>query len=64
MTVCTMEEALYKLYSGQTNVAIAAKEQKISADEMKRLFRVFVSKMPIDPDIWQRDVEPSWPYIT
>ena len=57
-----LEDALGLLYKGQTNVAVMAKEVGVSLDEMKRLFGYYVSQRPIDPDVWQADVEPSWPW--
>ena len=57
-----LEDALYLIYKGQTNVAVMAKKLGISLEEMKRLFNFYVSQRPIDPDIWQADVEPSWPW--
>ena len=50
------------IYKGQTNVAVKAKEEGVSLDEMKRLFNVYVSQRPIDPDVWQADVELGWPW--
>jgi len=59
-----LEDALDLIYKGQTNVAVLSKECGLSLEEMKRLFRVYVDQRPIDPDVWEADVEPSWPYIT
>ena len=39
-----------------------AKKVGVSLEEMKRLFDLYVSQRPIDPDVWQADVEPSWPW--
>ena len=50
------------IYKGQTNVAVKAKEEGVSLDEMKRLFNVYVSQRPIDPDVWKADVELGWPW--
>lgn len=64
MTAYTLEQALFYLYKGTTNVALAAKEQNISTEEMKNLFSEFVSGIPLDDDVWQKDIDLSWPYIT
>ena len=58
----SLEVALDMIYKGQTNVAVKAKEEGVSLDEMKRLFSVYVSQRPLDPDIWQADVELGWPW--
>lgn len=57
-----LEDALDLLYKGQTNVALMSKKVGVSLEEMKRLFGFYVSQRPIDPDVWQADVEPSWPW--
>lgn len=61
-TVTSLEDALDLIYRGQTNVAVKAKEIGISLKEMKHLFNQYVSKRQIDPDVWQADVELSWPW--
>ena len=58
-----MEDALDFIYKGQTNVAVMAKKVGVSLDEMKRLFNVYVKQRPIDPDVWQADVELGWPWV-
>ena len=58
----SLEVALDMIYKGQTNVAVKAKEEGVSLDEMKRLFNLYVSQRPIDPDVWQTDVQLSWPW--
>ena len=58
-----MEDALDLIYKGQTNVAVMAKKVGVSLDEMKRLFNVYVKQRPIDPDVWQADVELGWPWV-
>lgn len=60
----SLEEALDELYEGQTNVAIQAAELNMSKTDLQQVFREYVSKRPIDNDIWAKDVEISWPYIT
>ena len=56
------EDALDLIYRGQTNVAVMAKKTDVSLEEMKRLFDFYVSQRPIDPDVWQADVELGWPW--
>ena len=60
----SLEEALDELYEGQTNVAIQAAELNMSKTDLQQVFREYVLKRPIDDDIWAKDVEISWPYIT
>lgn len=60
----TLEDALNELYEGQTNVAIQAAELNMSKTDLQQVFRAYVSKRSIDDDIWAKDVEISWPYIT
>ncbi len=60
----SLEDALDELYEGQTNVAVQAAELKMSKTELQQVFRDYVSRRAIDDDIWRKDVEISWPYIT
>jgi len=60
----TLEDALDELYKGRTNVAIQAAILDMPKTELQRVFREYVSTQPIDPDIWRKDVELCWPYIT
>lgn len=60
----SLEDALDELYEGQTNVAIQAAELNMSKTDLQQVFRDYVSKRSIDDDIWAKDVEISWPYIT
>jgi hypothetical protein len=62
--VKSLEDALDELYEGQTNVAIQAAELNMSKTDLQQVFRDYVSKRSIDDDIWAKDVEISWPYIT
>jgi len=62
--VKSLEDALDELYEGQTNVAIQAAELNMSKTDLQQVFREYVLKRPIDDDIWAKDVEISWPYIT
>lgn len=57
-----LEDALDLLYKGQTNVALIAKETGITLKEMQHLFKKYVSQRPIDPDVWEKDVDLSWPW--
>jgi hypothetical protein len=58
-----LSEALEILYTGQSNVALMAKRVGLPLSQLQELFRVYVSKNPIDPDIWQGDEDLSWPYV-
>lgn len=60
----SLEDALDELYEGQTNVAVQAAELNMSKTELQQVFRDYVSRRSIDDDIWAKDVEISWPYIT
>jgi len=57
-----IDEALIVLFRGQSNVKLMATDVGISLEEMQRLFREYVAKTPIDPDVWVGDIEVSWPY--
>jgi hypothetical protein len=58
-----LSEALEILYKGQSNVALMAKRVGLPLSQLQESFRVYVSKNPIDPDIWRGDVDLSWPYV-
>jgi hypothetical protein len=60
----TIEDALGELYQGRTNVAIMAAKLSMPKTELQQLFRQYVSERPVDSDVWQKDVELSWPFIT
>lgn len=60
----SLEDALDELYEGQTNVAVQAAALNMSKTELQQVFRDYVSQRAIDDDIWRKDVEISWPYIT
>ena len=60
----TLEDALNEMYQGKENVAILAARVGVSKAELQRVFRAYVEARPIDPDIWHKDVELSWPHIT
>ena len=57
------KNALHDCYKGQTNVAHAAKSIGMSLADFQRGYRNYVSKTPVDPDLWQGDVEISWPWF-
>ena len=62
MKKTTIEDALVILFRGQSNVKVMATDVGISLEEMQQLFREYVAKTPIDPDVWAGDIEISWPY--
>lgn len=59
-----LEDALDELYKGRTNVAKQAAEINMCKTELQQVFRDYVSQRTIDDDIWKKDVDISWPYIT
>ena len=59
----SLEEALHDCYRGQTNVAHVAKSVGMPLADFQQAFRVYVSKTPVDPDLWKGDVEISWPWM-
>ena len=62
MKKTTIEDALVILFRGQSNVRVMATDVGISLEEMQQLFREYVAKTPIDPSVWQGDIEICWPY--
>lgn len=60
----TLEEALHQMYQGKENVAKLAEQVGMPKTELQRVFRAFVDARPVDSDVWQKDVELSWPHIT
>jgi hypothetical protein len=62
MTRTTIEDALTILFRGQSNVKVMANNVGVSLEEMEQLFRDYVAKTPIDPNVWKGDIEISWPY--
>lgn len=58
-----LSEALPILYKGQSNVAIMAKRLDLPLPKLQQLFNEYVERHPIDPDLWQGDVELSWPFV-
>jgi hypothetical protein len=57
-------EALQILYKGQSNVAVMAKKLDMPLETLQQEFRQYVLVNPIDPDVWQLDIEINWPYHT
>ena len=60
-----LEEALDRLYKGQTNVALQARDLGITLERLKQLFREYVAARPIDvndEDVWLGDTTMCWPY--
>ena len=52
------------MHQGKENVARLAERVGIRKTELQQVFREFVAIRPLDPDVWQKDIEMSWPYIT
>lgn len=59
-----LQEALQIIFKGQSNVAVMAKQLDMPLETLQENFRDYVSTNPIDPDVWQADVEIAWPFIT
>jgi|TARA_Y100000289_G_scaffold63593_1_gene74281 hypothetical protein len=57
-------EGLQILFKGQSNVAIMAKKLDMPLETLQEEFRQYVLVNPIDPDVWQLDIEINWPYHT
>jgi len=57
-------EGLQILFKGQSNVAIMAKKLDMPLETLKEEFRQYMLVNPIDPDVWQLDIEINWPYHT
>lgn len=60
----TLEDALDELYKGRTNVATQAALLSMPKTELQQVFRQYVAARPIDSDVWRKDVELSWPFVT
>lgn len=58
-----LSEALQILYRGQSNVALMARKLDMPLPKLQQLFREYVRGNPIDPDLWEGDVELSWPFV-
>jgi len=43
-------------------MCVAASEAGVSPEEMKRLFRVYMSQRVMPVDGWREDVEMCWPW--
>ena len=57
-------EGLQILFKGQSNVALMAKKLDMPLETLQEEFRQYVLVNPIDPDVWQLDIEINWPYHT
>ena len=60
-----LEEALERLYKGQTNVAVQAQGLGMPLERLKQIFTAYVVARPIDvndEDIWLADEAMCWPY--
>lgn len=62
--VLSLEEALHMMYQGKENAAKLAERAGMHKTDLQRVFKDFVAMRPLDPDVWQKDIEMSWPYIT
>ncbi len=62
MARLTREEAHDLCFRGKSNLAHAAADVGCPVEDLKKSFRLFVQLNPVDPDVWQRDVELSWPW--
>ena len=62
MDKLSITEACDSLYKGRLNVVKAAESCGISMGELQKAFVVFVNSVPMDPDLWQDDIELSWPW--
>tara|TARA_R100001163_G_C5063138_1_gene200358 strand:+ start:2449 stop:2634 length:186 start_codon:yes stop_codon:yes gene_type:complete len=60
----TLEDALNELYQGRTNVATQAARIGMHKTDLQQVFADYVSSRGLDDDIWEKDVQLSWPYIT
>lgn len=60
----TLEDALNELYQGRTNVATQAALIGMPKEELQEIFRDYVSSRNLDDDIWKKDVDLAWPYVT
>jgi len=59
-----LSEALVVIFKGQSNMAVMANELGMPLKTLQEHFREYVSRTPIDPDVWKGDVEMAWPFIT
>ena len=59
-----LQEALEVVFKGQSNMAEMANELGMPLKTLQEYFREYVSRTPIDPDVWKGDVEMAWPFIT
>ena len=59
-----LECALAQMCQGKENVARLAEKVGVSKTELQRVFYNYIRQRPLDPDVWQKDVELCWPFIT
>ena len=59
-----LSEALVVIFKGQSNMAVMANELGMPLKTLQEHFREYVSRTPIDPDVWKGDVEMAWPFTT
>ena len=60
-----LEEALERLYKGQSNVGVQAQGLGMPLERLKQLCTAYVMARPIDvndEDIWLADSMLCWPY--
>ena len=60
-----LEEALERLYKGQTNVAVQAQDLGMPLERLKQLCTAYVIARPIDVNdeaVWLADSMLCWPY--
>ena len=58
-----LEEVLDDVYRVRYNMCVAAEKAGVSPEEMKRLFRVYMSQRVMPVDGWCGDVEMCWPWV-
>jgi|TARA_R100000482_G_C5108655_1_gene139318 hypothetical protein len=58
-----LEEVLDDIYRVRYNMCVAAEKAGVSLEEMKRLFRVYMSQRAMPVDGWRGDVEMCWPWV-
>ena len=59
----TIEDAVHRIYQGQANVAVMAKEAGVEMNVLKDALKAYISQRPVDSDVWMADVELGWPWV-
>tara|TARA_A100001515_G_scaffold135817_2_gene127003 strand:- start:1021 stop:1254 length:234 start_codon:yes stop_codon:yes gene_type:complete len=59
-----LDDALDLLYRGKANAARLAAAAGVPKNELQRVFHNYIRQRPLDSDVWQKDVELCWPFIT